>query len=365
LNGSNGAGATLTATTNGAIPLIDNVQLILNDRVLVNQQANSFENGIYVVTQVGDASNPFILTRAVDADTAPEINAGIEVRIQEGIQWGTAILKSYPSAPPITIGTTPIKFYGPPRPQVSFADVMMGSTRDRKQIAHDFSELTTTAITTNNTKLPGGTGGFVVYLTGTAAQVVQNESVEPVVDGVCELSTGTDTTGRIAISGQLAPTITNWDATKRYRYFCRCKIPVLTVNSTNMFTVRFGFLDASSSAPTAGLYFELPPDASTVKAVAMHASTATTVDTTFAQNTSFRSYTINYDENTGHALFYLSTPNPILVADINTNLPVGDVRPAPCVWILKSLGTTPGTARVDYMSAFYPDNRLPATLSNL
>lgn len=55
----------LTASANGAIT-IDTIALALNDRVLVKDQSTATQNGIYYVSQVGDASNPFKLTRASD-----------------------------------------------------------------------------------------------------------------------------------------------------------------------------------------------------------------------------------------------------------------------------------------------------------
>jgi hypothetical protein len=72
-NGSSGVGATLTGSANGALGSVDGVSAAQNDRILVKDQANQIQNGIYVVTQIGDASNPFILTRAVDADTPTKL----------------------------------------------------------------------------------------------------------------------------------------------------------------------------------------------------------------------------------------------------------------------------------------------------
>src|SRR5579872_4496438 len=69
-NGSSGGvGATLTATANGALAAQDGVTLNANDRLLVQNQATAAQNGIYTVTQVGDSTHPFILTRATDCDT--------------------------------------------------------------------------------------------------------------------------------------------------------------------------------------------------------------------------------------------------------------------------------------------------------
>lgn len=78
-NGNNGQGATLTGAVNGAIT-IDGVSVAVNDRILLKNQLNAVENGVYVVTTVGDGSNPFVLTRSTDFDGNP-INIG---EIQRG-----------------------------------------------------------------------------------------------------------------------------------------------------------------------------------------------------------------------------------------------------------------------------------------
>lgn len=74
-NGASGVGATLTAGANAAIT-VDGTVGVLNDRILVKTQASSFQNGLYTVTTVGDGSNPWVLTRATDFDTAAEMLAG-------------------------------------------------------------------------------------------------------------------------------------------------------------------------------------------------------------------------------------------------------------------------------------------------
>ena len=73
-----GIGATLTATANGALT-VDSVSVSNNDRVLVYNQAVGLENGVYTVTQTGNVSAPWILTRATDADQyVPNTNDGID-----------------------------------------------------------------------------------------------------------------------------------------------------------------------------------------------------------------------------------------------------------------------------------------------
>jgi hypothetical protein len=63
-----GMGATLTNAGTQAALQIDTVSLLLNDRVLVKNQSNAFENGVYEVSNVGNVSTNWVLTRAADAD---------------------------------------------------------------------------------------------------------------------------------------------------------------------------------------------------------------------------------------------------------------------------------------------------------
>src|SRR6056300_66955 len=83
-NGSSGVGATLTASSNGAIT-VDGVALSANDRVLVKDQGTGkeAENGLYKVTTVGDVSTAFVLTRTDDADTPAKIRS-MAIFIEEG-----------------------------------------------------------------------------------------------------------------------------------------------------------------------------------------------------------------------------------------------------------------------------------------
>jgi hypothetical protein len=109
-NGTSGVGATLTATANGALT-VDSVLTVVNNRILVKNQASGGQNGIYVVTQVGSAGTPFILTRATDYDTTGtgtnEIDQGDFVLILAGTTYAnTSWVQQTPL--PIIIGTTAI-----------------------------------------------------------------------------------------------------------------------------------------------------------------------------------------------------------------------------------------------------------------
>jgi len=77
------SGQTLTANSNGAIQ-VDGVTLSATDRVLLRAQADGTQNGIYTVTTVGDGSNPFVLTRALDFNTSAEVGAGAFMFVEQG-----------------------------------------------------------------------------------------------------------------------------------------------------------------------------------------------------------------------------------------------------------------------------------------
>lgn len=102
-----GYGATLTATANGVLT-VDGVTVALGDRILVTAEAAPANNGIYVVTTLGTASVPYVLTRATDADTNVKVYPGIQV---QSTGDGTANKNESwelqnTGTTPLTIGTT-------------------------------------------------------------------------------------------------------------------------------------------------------------------------------------------------------------------------------------------------------------------
>ena len=82
-NGSSGVGATLTATSNGAIS-VDGGSPAQGDRILVKDQSSAAQNGIYEVTTVGNVGAAFVLTRTTDADTSTELTGGTFVFVESG-----------------------------------------------------------------------------------------------------------------------------------------------------------------------------------------------------------------------------------------------------------------------------------------
>jgi trimeric autotransporter adhesin len=64
-----GVGATLTNAGTQAALVIDGVLMTVGKRVLIYNQTNQTQNGVYTVTVVGTVSTNWVLTRATDADT--------------------------------------------------------------------------------------------------------------------------------------------------------------------------------------------------------------------------------------------------------------------------------------------------------
>jgi hypothetical protein len=68
-NGASGVGATLTNAGTLAAFTPDGVVASVSDRILIYNQTNAAQNGVYVVTTVGSGSVAWVLTRASDANT--------------------------------------------------------------------------------------------------------------------------------------------------------------------------------------------------------------------------------------------------------------------------------------------------------
>jgi hypothetical protein len=68
-NGTSGVGATLTNAGTQVALTIDGVLMTTTKRVLIYNQTNAAQNGVYTVTTVGSGSTNWVLTRATDADT--------------------------------------------------------------------------------------------------------------------------------------------------------------------------------------------------------------------------------------------------------------------------------------------------------
>lgn len=112
-NGASGVGATLTNAGTQAALIIDGVLMTVGKRVLIYNQTNQAENGVYTVTVVGTGSTNWVLTRATDADTygagPDKLDQGSTFYVQAG-DTGAGELYTCTTVGTITFGTTAITF---------------------------------------------------------------------------------------------------------------------------------------------------------------------------------------------------------------------------------------------------------------
>lgn len=104
-NGTSGVGATLVGSPALSI---DGVLITAGDRILVKNQTNTFENGIYDVTTAGAS---WVLTRSsdFDGDIGTEVNGGEYTFVMSGTTYAdTGWVVSSPNGVDATIGTTGI-----------------------------------------------------------------------------------------------------------------------------------------------------------------------------------------------------------------------------------------------------------------
>ena len=190
-NGTSGVGATLTKTTSFAALTVDSVTAAYQDRILLRAQTNTALNGIYSVSNTGNATAAWVLTRAYDYDTVGvatnEIDKGDFIYVLEGTTGaGTAWVEN---STVTTIGTDPITF-------VQFSSkglyALTGGTGLSYAVgaAYDGSAATTLAvnsayiatISANNSSYLGGTIASS-YLANTSYGLSQNTSGIFVVAG--------------------------------------------------------------------------------------------------------------------------------------------------------------------------------------
>lgn len=103
------SGNVLTASANGALPAIDGVTLVVNDRLLVMNEATGQNNGLYFVSAVGSGGAPWTLTRTLDADSSADVTAGLFTFVAEGTVFADAGLV-LTTNDPIVLNTTVLAF---------------------------------------------------------------------------------------------------------------------------------------------------------------------------------------------------------------------------------------------------------------
>jgi hypothetical protein len=111
-NGTAGVGATLTASANGAFPPVDGVTLTSTvtgqNGVLIAFTGGDLRNGRYVLTQVGDGSNPWVLTRCGLCDEASEIPGSYTFVKRGTVYAGSGWVQTVTNPVTFTVGTDPV-----------------------------------------------------------------------------------------------------------------------------------------------------------------------------------------------------------------------------------------------------------------
>ena len=139
-NGTAGVGATLTNAGTQAALTIDGVLMTVGKRVLIYNQTNAFENGVYTVTVVGDGSTNWVLTRATDADTygvndPNKLDQGAAFFVTSG-NTGAGETYVCSTVGAITFGTTAITFAQISSTQIYSAGTGLGLSGTQFYIAN-------------------------------------------------------------------------------------------------------------------------------------------------------------------------------------------------------------------------------------
>jgi len=172
----NGVGATLTNNGANAALVVDGVSVSNTARILVYAQANAVQNGVYTVTNPGNATAQWVLTRATDADTfglasPTKLGQGDAFFVSSG---NTGAGRTYicNTSGTITFGTTNITFA-----QISSAQIYAAGTG--LNLSNLTFSISNTAVTAAQYGNDGAVGQFTVNAQGqitNAANVSINAS---------------------------------------------------------------------------------------------------------------------------------------------------------------------------------------------
>lgn len=154
------SGTTKTASSNGALGAVNGVTLSVGDRVLDKDDATGAQRGIFVVTNLGSAGTPWVLTRALDADTSSEFVSGAECRVTEGTQAGGWYCSNTGT---ITLGSTALTFN-----QATGTGGSVPTGTDTQTLRYNGTTLTATSFVRNSgTQFSVGAGTVGASVTAT------------------------------------------------------------------------------------------------------------------------------------------------------------------------------------------------------
>lgn len=211
--GGPGVGVGATLTNNGTLGAFtpDGVIASIGDRILIYNQTNQYENGVYVVTVVGNGSTAWVLTRSSDTDTynptsPTALGQGDAFFITSG-NTGAGETYVCDTVGTIVFGTTAITFA-----QISSTQVYSAGTG---------LTLTGTQFSITNTGVTAATYGSAssvpVLAVNAQGQITSASSTSIAIDA-SQITSGTIDAARISgsytgISGVGTLTVGTWNAT--------------------------------------------------------------------------------------------------------------------------------------------------------
>lgn len=218
-NGVAGVGATLTnAGTLGAFTP-DGIVAQAGDRVLIYNQTNQFENGVYTVTTVGNGSTPWVLTRATDADSyGPGPDALDEASTFFVTSGNTGAGETYTVTTQgvITFGTTAITFAQIAATQVYSAGTGLTLTGTQ------FALSTPVSPTNGGTGITGYATGDLIFANssttldripiGVASRILTSSGTAPGWTDPASITVGSATTATSATSATTATNLAGGSA---------------------------------------------------------------------------------------------------------------------------------------------------------
>lgn len=192
-NGVAGVGATLTAAVTNVALVIDGVTPTLGQRVLVKNQASSFQNGIYTVTQIASLGLAWILTRSLDYNQPSNINnTGVIPVVNGTVNASTGWIITTTVT---TVGTDAITY-------TQFVYSTQPATKGGTgQTTYALGDTLYSDATNSLAKLSGNTTATKKFLsqTGTGTVSAAPSWLQPATTDLSDVTATTDFSGTIAV----------------------------------------------------------------------------------------------------------------------------------------------------------------------
>ena len=216
-NGVAGVGATLTNAGTLAAFAPDGPTAQVTDRILIYNQTNQFENGVYEVSTVGDGAIPWVLTRTADTDSyglndSGSLGEGSTFFVTSG-DTGAGETYTCNTSGTITFGTTAITFVQISKTQIYSAGTGLTLTGTQ------FALGTPVVLANGGTGLTSYTAGDLPYFAsgtafsklsiGASARILTSTGSAPQWSDPAGITVGSATTATSATSATTATTATN------------------------------------------------------------------------------------------------------------------------------------------------------------